>query len=603
MAENIDILIRAKDDASKAFANIGKVAQKEFEKVQKAAKFVSVAFAGFATAALYNFANTGEELQKFAVSSGVAAEAAGAMKLVAQEMGLSLGTVGTAIKKMQVNLSAMAEDTKKADDKLKPLGLTFSQIQNLKPEEQLFAIGNALAGLSDPAKKTALSMEFMGKAGSSLLPFFEEGNLSIEQFKEKAKELGLSFDELSLKKAAELDNALDGLQSAIGGVSQQVAAALAPSITQIINDLGPLIKGISEWIAKNPELAETIFKVGTAITLALSSNPIVASIGIIIGTMALLDGKLKEAGLAWEDFGILVKIVWDEFVLNATTAIGQIQMGMAALAGAPKPVLDEMNKIFQEETATLKAQVDKDYLELNQNMEKRMEAGKIAVEDKLAILKDQAALATGAMKDELLAKYDALKTESIAKFGELSLGTTAELAEMRSAAAAELESMKASFSNILGELASAAVSWGANFVESYRGGILQKIPLLQTAVNQLKNIIKQSHQSYNPELPAQTWGSHFIENYVSGINAKMQQLQTATSGVISTLSGTDIRTPAMATSAIPAPQAAEIGGGNGINFNFGNISISKAVDGEAFLNDMERRLTRIIQLQGLGSVR
>ena len=144
-------------------------------------------------------------------------------------------------------------------------------------------------------------------------------------------------------------------------------------------------------------------------------------------------------------------------------------------------------------------------------------------------------------------------------------------------------------------MAVSAASWAGNFVGNFITGIENKIPGLQNVVDKMKSIMNQVHQSYNPELPAQTWGKHFVENYASGMKENTTPLETQTNNVKGILSD----------GVGPNSNIADTnnaGGNKSVVMNFGNINIAKEVDAKNFIDMMKRELTRELQLQQMASI-
>jgi len=256
-----------------------------FSKAFKISGYAGVAagaITGLAVASVKNLGDLGEQLDNLSQQTGISVLNLSALKTSADAMGLSIDTVTGATKKMQINLAAMGEDTKKANDALKPLGLTFADLKNQKPEDQLLSIGNKIAAIKDPTERTAAAVKFFGKSGTELLPFFDKGNASMEDMVATAKKLGTAMDENGVIAAAKADAAFDSLSTSLEGAKNQIAIALVPAITQLVDKISPLIQTVQQWIAANPELFSTIAIVTTAILGLMFILP-----GLIAGITAI----------------------------------------------------------------------------------------------------------------------------------------------------------------------------------------------------------------------------------------------------------------------------------------------------------------------------
>lgn len=233
----ISIILDAEDKASSTIKGMSATVSTAFKAVAAAAAVGAVAVGAFALKSITEFSKVGDEIEKMAIRTGMGAEAISALRVAADASGTSIETVETAIKVMNKSISDLSGNTKMGEAAFKALGLSFASIKELSPEEQFGQIGNAIAQLPSAAERTAAAMALFGKAGTDLIPLFEEGTFSMEAWSQKAKELGVSFDDLSATQAAQLNDALGEMQMAFQGVMLQVGGALAPVITALIKDV------------------------------------------------------------------------------------------------------------------------------------------------------------------------------------------------------------------------------------------------------------------------------------------------------------------------------------------------------------------------------
>ena len=344
-SRNLQINVGVKDDASAKMSKIGDSIKSSFAKVSVASGVALAAVSAFAIKSATDFADAGEQIANMSAQTGVSALALSGMKVTADEMGLSVETVTGSIKKMQVGLQAMKGDTAKANDALKPLGLSMKDIKDLKPEEQMFKIGNAIAAIQDPAERTAAAVKFFGKSGTEMIPFFQEGNASLDEMVKHAQDMGLAFDDLSANKAAALDGALDNLNSSIQGATMQIAVALAPAITSLVSAITPWMTTLSDWIAKNPELTATIVGItvgvlalGAAISplitvvtaLGAAIGFIASPIGIAIAVIAALTAGIVYLWQTNEGFRNVIGTIWGAISTTITTIAAGIQAGITS---------------------------------------------------------------------------------------------------------------------------------------------------------------------------------------------------------------------------------------------------------------------------------
>ena len=115
-----------------------------------------------------------EKLGNTADKLGVSFEFIQVLEEAGNRSGVSIESVSSAFGKLQKTLAGADEESKAATESLTKLGVSFADLENLSPEEQIRLIGEKLQGIEDPAKRTAAAMQIFGKSGADLLPFFAQ---------------------------------------------------------------------------------------------------------------------------------------------------------------------------------------------------------------------------------------------------------------------------------------------------------------------------------------------------------------------------------------------------------------------------------------------
>jgi hypothetical protein len=103
---------------------------------------------------------------------GISAEAVQGFQFAAEQAGSTLDAVGTAITRMNVNLS---EGDKGTVGALTKVGLQFHAIRAMKPEDAFLAITDAIAQIPDPMTRSEVALQLFGKSAAELLPAIAEG--------------------------------------------------------------------------------------------------------------------------------------------------------------------------------------------------------------------------------------------------------------------------------------------------------------------------------------------------------------------------------------------------------------------------------------------
>ncbi len=251
----LEIVVSAKDNASKTIDKIGSIAGGAFKIVTAAAATAGAAVAAFAVKSVLEFSSTGDAVEKMAERTGLAAESVSALRVAADASGTSIETVEGAVKKMQLNMAKAADGTTNLDGVLKALHISAKDFVASSPAQQFETLGNAISKVGDTTERTVLSVQAFGKSGTDLLPLFQDGTFSMAEWSKKAQELGVSFTDVAANNAAALNDALGELKMAFSGLSLEVGTRLAPIVTDFINNrIVPLLPKLQELVGQGFEL-------------------------------------------------------------------------------------------------------------------------------------------------------------------------------------------------------------------------------------------------------------------------------------------------------------------------------------------------------------
>lgn len=218
------------------------IAEKGAAGMKRAFSFVTTGVGGglIATAligAAKRAIQLGDELQRAAQKSGLGGKAISELAYAARLADVELGSLSTALKKMQVSLSEANSGGKEQLKTLDALGLSIGQIIGLKPDKQFELLAQQISRLKDPADRARAATQLFGKAGADLLPLFAQGAEGIRKAREEAQKLGFSFDDATLSKFDAADDAIKRLKASWEAFTVTLTAKVAPALTKVLDDL------------------------------------------------------------------------------------------------------------------------------------------------------------------------------------------------------------------------------------------------------------------------------------------------------------------------------------------------------------------------------
>ena len=116
-----------------------------------------------------------EKLNNLKAATGASAAELVLLQRAFDLTGSSADKVGPAINKVQEVIAKAAEGSPKAVEKLNLLGLSFDQLKNLSPAEQMERVMKAIDAIPDPAERARAAMAIFGtQLGRELLPLIKD---------------------------------------------------------------------------------------------------------------------------------------------------------------------------------------------------------------------------------------------------------------------------------------------------------------------------------------------------------------------------------------------------------------------------------------------
>lgn len=201
---------------------------------------LGLSIAGLATgavAALKGAIDRMDELRDASIRLGVGVETLSAFSYAAQQTGTDIDSLGKAFKILAKNMADAGKEGSAKDSIFDAIGVSIKDAQgNLRQLEDIVPdIANAFTQLQDGTQKAALAQELFGKSGLELTEFLNQGSDGLKEMTERARELGLVFDQEAADKADQFNDALADLKGGVSGLATEIAIPLLPVLIDMVN--------------------------------------------------------------------------------------------------------------------------------------------------------------------------------------------------------------------------------------------------------------------------------------------------------------------------------------------------------------------------------
>lgn len=224
----IQEMMQSARDGAKGVENSFAPLQKVFDGVRGHIAALGVAVsAGAFTALIKNSIDAADHLNDMAQRTGMSVEVLAGLKLVADQSGTSLEGLGTAFKKLSVNLVDASSGNKEMSAIFRALDISGTNAQ-----AAMYRLADIMKTLPDGAQKTALAIKLLGKAGEEMIPLLNLGGKELREMIERGQELSGVTKEMA-EQADQFNDQLAELKVQ----SQATGVAMAKYALPALNDI------------------------------------------------------------------------------------------------------------------------------------------------------------------------------------------------------------------------------------------------------------------------------------------------------------------------------------------------------------------------------
>jgi hypothetical protein len=288
--------------------------------------------------ALFAFVKTSataaDAIYKTALAAGVGTKELQTLGYAASLSGASMEELGVGLKFLSKNmLEASKNPAGEMAKSFAAIGVRATDASGKvrNAGDVLLDLADKFSQISNPTEKAALSMQFFGKSGGNLLEFLSKGRGDIAALAQEFEAFALSEEQILTLK--DFNDAVTATLAVVGALKDQLAAAVAPEIKEMVDQF-------RRWVIANKELIKT--------NLGEFLKGVIGYFWILFrGAMSLADAFLylaKHMGGVEKMtklilFGLTAII--SGMVINGIVSVTKAMFGLAAATGlaALKPLL------------------------------------------------------------------------------------------------------------------------------------------------------------------------------------------------------------------------------------------------------------------------
>ena len=197
--------------------------------------------------------------------AGISKEGVAGLGASLVSFGVPSEVAATGLKNISLGLMAGTSATKKQAAAFKSLGLDAEDVAKRMTKDgegTLIDVFQRIKKLPKDVQAATLK-ELFGKesiqSASELAKHIDEVSKNMKNAHDRAKTAG-SVDKEYNQRLKTMGNAFSTLKNRIINMGVDLGSALGPSLVQVANSIGPLIKKFSQFIQKHPQLTTNILK-------------------------------------------------------------------------------------------------------------------------------------------------------------------------------------------------------------------------------------------------------------------------------------------------------------------------------------------------------
>lgn len=178
----------------------------------------------------------GDELNKASQASGIARDALQELRYAANLADVSNEEFSASLNILTRTMRAAKDGGEEQGRAFKKLGISTTDAKGkLRGADEVMSdVAEKLSKLPDGAEKTALAMQFFGRAGARMIPILNEGAEGLAEMRQEARDLGLVMSDESVKASEELNDNLTRLKKIGEGLWRTAIAPLIPAMNKLV---------------------------------------------------------------------------------------------------------------------------------------------------------------------------------------------------------------------------------------------------------------------------------------------------------------------------------------------------------------------------------
>jgi len=178
----------------------------------------------------------GDNIDKMSQKMGISIEAY-------QEWDAVMQHSGTSMESMKASMKTLANAVESGNEAFEAIGLTQEELANMSQEEIFEATISGLQNIEDTTQRTYVAGKLLGRGATELGALLNHSAEETQAMRDRVRELGGVLSEDAVKSAADFQDNLQDMQTALAGIKRGIMADFLPGISSLMDGFTRLVSG------------------------------------------------------------------------------------------------------------------------------------------------------------------------------------------------------------------------------------------------------------------------------------------------------------------------------------------------------------------------
>ena len=205
-------------------------------------------------------AQNADNLITLSSQTGLTTERLQELQYASELVDVSIDQIADATRQMINSMREASKGTGDAAEAYKKLGVRVTDAQgNLRDSQEVFdEVVMRLSRVRNATERNALAMKIFGESATKLNPIIEDGGKKLKALSEEAHNMGYVMSDETLASLGALDDAMQRFDKTSEAVKNQMALALLPVLTSVLDIITAIPPGVLSTVAVAVTLITTI---------------------------------------------------------------------------------------------------------------------------------------------------------------------------------------------------------------------------------------------------------------------------------------------------------------------------------------------------------